>query len=169
MLARDLADYGGPKVDAKPLQNPESELASSEYNRLGEDGAQLTRCPTLAVVKFTATAAAAVFVYAAASVQHRSLWGNGDVQKPTVTKTATGTYTIAYPATFTDALGVVETLNFMGATVSAYTSNATDVIQGRPLTVTASGGTFLICSPHGTAADDANSSALLITIEVTFH
>jgi hypothetical protein len=169
MDARDLADYGGPKVDAKPVQNPESELTAGEYNREAEDVAQLTCCKVQAVVRFNTTAVAAPVVYATAAVQHRSLWGNGDAQKPTVTKTATGRYTIAYPATFTDSLGIVETLNFLGATVEIISATAGDVVQGRPLTVTSSGGTFVIHSPHGTDADVGDVGAAVLTVVVTFY
>ena len=43
MDPRTIGSYGGPKLDALPVSNPETQVAASEMNRYMEDLAQTTR------------------------------------------------------------------------------------------------------------------------------
>lgn len=106
MIATTLADYGGVKVDARPVVNPEAELAADDLNRAHENLAQLTMGSSArAVVRWTCGAAATVDP---ADISVRGHWGNGDAAKPVITRAAQGRYTLTWAATYTDGLGYVE-------------------------------------------------------------
>ena len=141
MLDRDLADYGGPFVDERVVKNPQSQVSADFYNRQSEDAAQGTRVVYRAIVSFTTTTTAATTTVADNRVNVWSVWGTGSAQKPVVTKTATGKYTLTFAASFTDALGVVESVDFevghadilhssdtwAGSKLAAISSNIVDV------------------------------------------
>jgi|SRR3972149_2144532 len=171
MLPRDLADYGGPKVDAHPVSNPESQVAAGEWNREAEDLAQLTRTKAKAIVKFNTTAVAAPVVYAAVDVSHMSVWGSGDSTKPTVTKTAQGRYTVAYAASYNDGLAVSETVSFFGATVTVRSTDAGDWVFGRPMTLAGSTLTLMTMADAGGwgLVDVGNASAAVFEVEVVLY
>lgn len=169
MLPKDLATYGGPHVDTKPQSDPRGQVAAAQYDRRDEDVAQLTRTPTKARVWFYTSAAAPPFDYAPADVTHESIWGTGSAQKPVVRKTATGRYTITYAATFTDPLGVVETVNFRTVGVQSILANPADDHDAKGLTVGANVATLKTESPRMTLADAGNVSAapLLVVVELS--
>ncbi len=109
MLSKTLGSYGGPHVDAKPVENPQSQVSASSYDRQSEDTAQMTRTAARSTVEFLTNASTNP---PAGDVSHESVWGSGDAQKPTVTRTGTGLYTITWAASYTDELGVSESVNF---------------------------------------------------------
>lgn len=166
MEPRALGNYGGPKVDAKPVEDPLSQLAASEYNRLAEDSAQMTRTAIRAVVMFTATPSSGPLTYSAANVTLRSLWGTGDSYKPTVQKTSVtpGEYTITFSAAFADALGNSETLGFIEAFARARTSDKTKDPHAKVLTVSSNAITITTEEPRGTLADDDGANNLEIAV-----
>lgn len=133
MDPKTLGSYGAPKLDALPVSNPETQVAASEMNRYMEDLAQTTNTVARAIVRFTTTGL--VGPIPAASVFHRSLWGSGDAQKPTVIRTAVGLYSVTYDATFTDPLGYVETVAFFDGHCSARSIDSLDNIDARTLSV----------------------------------
>lgn len=168
MLSRDIADYAGPKLDAQPVANPETQVGATEWNREAEDLAQATRTVPRAIVKFTTTAAVAPVTYAASAVSHRSVWGTGDSTKPTVTKTATGRYTVAYAASYNDGLGVSEAVSFFGADVTVRSANEGAWIFGRPLTLSGSTLTLMTFEDAGGWAlvDLAGGVEFEVTVEL---
>lgn len=132
-----IDNYGGVKLDALPMSNPETQLSAAQFNRLAADAAQMTNTILRAAVIFPTVAAVAPQTVPAASVNHRSVWGNGAAQKPVVTKTAPGRYTITYATSFTDVLGVVETVGFFDAHGEPRSTVSTDVLKVEVLTATA--------------------------------
>lgn len=170
MLPRDITSFGGVKVDAKPQQNPECEVAASEWNRTAEDVAQLTRSPVKAWVQFESHAwGGASHTYAAADVTARSQWGTGDGQKPTVTQTAAGRYTIAWATAYTDALAASESVALVAAEVACYSSDAADTFYDcRALTVTSNAIT-IVTKAGGAAADVGDNSAAAFTVFVRVY
>lgn len=102
MLAKTSADYGAPFVDAQATSNPTTELAAAQFNRLAEDSAQMTRTSGKIAVKFRTSASAAPVSIAVDD--STSQWGEGVSYAPTISKTATGTYTITYAVEYPDAL-----------------------------------------------------------------
>jgi hypothetical protein len=112
MQPRDLAAYGGPYANARPVSDPLTQVAAEKLNLTMEDVAQLTRVPMARVV--------AMFVTDGANnptnvVYGKTMWGTGTSFKPTVTHTATGVWTVTWSATYADGLGEDETLGLADA------------------------------------------------------
>lgn len=169
MEPRTIGNYTGPKVDAKPVANITTQLPASAWNRQAEDTAQLTRTAPRAIVVFTATAVAPPTTVASANVTVRSLWGTGDAQKPTISKTATGRYTLTFSTSYNDGLGESETLGFLDAECRVRTGDAADDLEGHVLSVTANTVLIEIESPRNTPADAGNSSGTALTVGVTIY
>ena len=150
MEPRTIGSYGGPKVDALPVSNPESQVAASEMNRYMEDVAQGTRTIRRAAARF---AAGVIDPVPPPLVVHRSVWGSGSAQKPVVNRTGVGRYTITYSPTFVDALGVSEAVAFFDCSVSVRTGDPADILDGKLLTIAANVVTVAVYSPVGVLAD----------------
>lgn len=133
MEPKTLGSYGAPKLDALPVSNPETQVAASEMNRYMEDLAQATRTVARAIVKFPTTAI--IGPIAPASIFHRSVWGNGDAQKPVVTRLAVGLYRVTYSTTFTDPLAHIETVAFFDGHCSVRSTDSLDHNDARTLSV----------------------------------
>jgi hypothetical protein len=118
MLPATLSDYGAPYQDVRPTRDPTTQLAAAKYNRMVEDAAQGTRTAPRAEVSFLTTATAAPTTVAAGNVTCFTVWGSGSAQKPVVTKTATGSYTLTWTATFDDGLVGVENMETVAVTES---------------------------------------------------
>ena len=118
MLPATLSDYGAPYQDVRPVRDPTTQAAAEKYNRMAEDVAQATRPIQRAVVSFLTTATAAPTTVAAGNVTCFTVWGSGSAQKPVVTKTATGAYTLTWTATFDDGLVGVENMEDVAETES---------------------------------------------------
>lgn len=135
MLAKVLADYGGAKINATPVSNPTTQVDADHLNRQNEDTAQLTRVTWRATVSFPTVAAAAPQTVPASSVQVRTVWGSGAAQKPVVTKTGTGLYTITYATSYTDALSVSESVALFEPVAQVRSSDPLDRMHAKVLTV----------------------------------
>lgn len=118
MLPKTIEDYGGPFVDAKPVSNPTSQVSAARFNRLAEDGAELTRTGIRAIVHFIP-----VTVGDPTVAYHTSVWGSSSTERPTITRGGTGLYTIEYAASFTDPLGVVESVSLVSAMTGIVSDN----------------------------------------------
>jgi hypothetical protein len=165
MTPKVLSDYGGAKVDAVPVSNSQSQVASAEWNRKAEDTAQLTQTAPRAMARFQTTKTAAPVIYNSADVTVRSMWGSGTAQKPTVQKTATGRYTLTWPTTFTDTLSYVETVSFFDGNAAARSTDPLDTIDAKLLTV-ATNVVTIATRAAGALADVGNSSAAIFTVTV---
>lgn len=109
-LPRTLSTYGGEFADAYPVEDPTTTQAAAYYNRHADDTAQMSRTTTKVRVQFqTTTDPAPVAVTPIAGRCHA---GAGNSNLPTIQKTATGTYAITYPSTWTDGLGDSESVGF---------------------------------------------------------
>ena len=118
MLPATLSDYGAPYQDVRPVRDPTTQAAAEKYNRMAEDVAQATRPIQRAAVSFLTTATAAPTTVSAGNVTCFTVWGSGSAQKPVVTKTATGAYTLTWTATFDDGLVGVENMEAVAETES---------------------------------------------------
>lgn len=156
MIPKTIANYGGPKIDAQPVSNPETQIAANEFNRSIEDTAQMTRTAYRAIVQWTSITAAPPAPVPTASIEVRTVWGNGNAQKPTIQKTGAGLYTITFPGTFTDDLGFVETVSFFDCHVSVKSAVANDEISGRAVVVAGNVIDIAIYSPVGVFSDIGN-------------
>jgi hypothetical protein len=159
---------GGPYVDATPVDDPESEMAADEVNLLLETTSQGSYTSPATIGTFVTTSTAAPVNVDAANVSHSSHWGNGSSTKPTVAKTATGLYTLTFPATWANGLDVVESVSlFTGPTPGCRTGDATDDLYAELVTVSANVVTVKVESPKGTLADVGDSSSNPITVTWT--
>jgi hypothetical protein len=109
-LPRTVSTYGGVFVDSYPVEDPTTTVAAAYDNRMRDDVSQMTRAIDKAWVQFQTTTDAAPV--AVTPIEGRCHNGAGSGQLPTISKTATGTYVITYPATWTDALGETEAVGF---------------------------------------------------------
>lgn len=162
MQPRALANYGGPYTDEGPVENPETQIGSTYANRFLEDLAQLTRPAFRAVVVFDTVANAPTYVLPVANINVRTLWGSGTSYKPTITKTATGRYTIEFAASYTDGLAVSENVQFFDGFAVGRGSVVTDVPSARLLTLSATIATVATMS-SGVLADALASTAVITT------
>lgn len=99
---RSVDDYGGIRVDKSVVTNPTTQLSANQFDRLIEDVAQMTRTASKVDVRFNTTATAGPV--AVTVIAGQSQWGTGSGQYPTITKTATGVYSVAWPTSYADAL-----------------------------------------------------------------
>lgn len=158
MEAKTIANYGGPFDDEIPVANPETEQSADYANREMEDCAQMTITAMRASVTFTTTSDAAPATVAAANVAHDTVWGSGVASRPTITKTATGRYTITFAASFTDALSVVENVSFRRGICDAMSSDPIDNCKAQILTIASNVITLKTEAPTGTLADVGDNS-----------
>lgn len=107
---RTIDSYGGVFTDEEPVANPTTEQSAAFGTRQMEDTAQMTMTTVKARVRFPTTASAAPVAVTPSS--GRSHMGDAGADLPTVSKTATGRYTVTYPASWTDALGASENIVF---------------------------------------------------------
>jgi hypothetical protein len=160
MNPRTISSYGGPFQNEEAVVDPVSEVDAAFYDRMACDVAQTTLATGMTWFSFTVDAA---------NVSVSGVWGNGSAAKPTVSKTATGTYTLTWTASFEDELvgvsnmtSVEETqsvaftfasgLNVLGATngharVSAIASNVVTVLvydDAAPAALSDLGGTATV-------------------------
>lgn len=152
MEEKTLGNYGGPFGDAVNVVDPESEMDSDQGNLIFEDTAQMTNTSLKAIVVFTTVAADPVTVSA------KTQWGNGVGPTPTVNHTGAGRYTVTFDATFTDALGNVETLSIFSPEARAISSDVADDCHAAVLTYTANTITLKTESVLTNLADTGNNS-----------
>ena len=170
MLVKVIANYTGPKVNAKPVANPTSQYGARDWNRAHEDLAQATRTIGRAIVSFVTVAAGDPLP---ANTSHRSVWGLSATEKPIATRTSAGLYLVTYATSFDDGLGLpdsVESVAFAfppNVRVMTSTGVTTDDLFARPTGFTAN--TFSVAVyAAGVLADvgDVSAAALTITCDI---
>jgi len=167
MIPKTITNYGGPKIDAQPVSNPETQIAANEFNRAIEDTAQMTRTAYRAIVQWTTVTAVPPpdVPVPAGTIQVRTVWGNGNAQKPSIKKvSAAGIYTVTFPSTFTDDIGFIETVSFFDCHVSVRSSNPADEVLGRVLVVAGNVISVAVYSPVGTLEDVGNVGLTPLTV-----
>lgn len=171
MRQKDTDNYGGLKVNQETEVDPTTQEAADLWNERKADQAALTQLPWKAWVHFTTTTS--VGVMDPSLVQHASIWGSGDGQKPSVERLAgTGLYTISYAASF--FLGYAEeeendeeeTVSFKSCLVQGSSSTAADTFHdSRKLTIVGS-VVDIVTKSNGVAANVGNSSAAVFLVDV---
>jgi hypothetical protein len=98
MLPNDTApaDIGLPKTDYSYVVDPTTELSSTELTRAFLDVAAASLTQPRAWVRCTISGTTITVV------DHSAVWGATESVKPTAARSATGVYTITWPATVTD-------------------------------------------------------------------
>ena len=128
---RDINTYGGVFLDQTPVQNPQTQQSAAFANRANEDIAQMTRTTTKARVTFVPVVTPAPVVLSALTITVDSHYGSGSAQKPVLTKSATGIYSLVFPASAIDSLAVTEVVSFVdgNASVRGLTNGSARVIS----------------------------------------
>ena len=155
---RTIDSYGGVFTDEEPVMNPTTEQSAAFGTRQMEDTAQMTRTSVKAWVLFPTVAAAAPQTPVATA--GRSQMGVAGADLPTIAKTATGRYTVTYPASWTDGLGESENIAFLqaGGTVQHLTTFGT--VQ---CTVAANVISVAIFDAAGAATDLGGAISVLVS------
>ncbi len=156
---RTLSSYGGPYDDALPVEDATTEQSAAFGNRMMDDLAQLTRATCKGWVIFPLSVAAPGTI-AAGSVIARSQWGTGSSEKPVVAKTATGSYTITYSASYLDGTGASEAVALVAAKGSVLSTATFGSVQ-----CTASGAVVTV-KVQSTADVDSDLGGASIFVEV---
>lgn len=165
---RTIGSYGGPFLDEAPVENPTTQTSAALYNRKAEDVAQMTRTFWRAIVRFTCVADAATFALPPAQVFVRTAWGDSSSFKPTVTKTATGLYSIQFASTYDDELGETETVQWFDAVAVGKTSDSSDDPEGSRVLTVSSNLVTVVAKDGGVVADQAASTEYItMTVFIT--
>jgi hypothetical protein len=113
-LPRTLASYASPKMNARPLSNPKTDIGQGEWNRLVADVAALTGVPAKLRCIFSTASSNGGILPSWFAAQ----WGQDSASAPAVARTGTGVYTVQTPSAWAspgvwvyslDPLGVVST------------------------------------------------------------
>lgn len=157
-IRSSIDSYGGQFVDLLPVENPVAEQSAAYANRLHEDVAQMTRTACKAIVRFALTTAGAPITLNAANVDVWTQWGTSATYKPTIAKTATGTYTVTFGASYNDALSVPETVSLVDAF-----GHVSDLTNRGHVYATVSGAvvSVLVTDTSNAASDLSNSRVVL--------
>ena len=161
-----IANLGGPYTDAVPADNPETDLDADNGNLALEIVAQASQTVERARCMFVTTAVAAPTTVLAADVSNVSNWGSGTAQKPVVTKTAVGRYTLTYAATYVDGLGDTETVAFTLPWCQAWGADPLDDLYARVLSIASNVITVVVQSPRGTDADNGSVTGNTINVSL---
>lgn len=122
MLRNSLVTYGGQKVNIKPRRYPNGEIDASEWNLVVLHVSQASHTLPKYVGRFTATTTAAPTTVSVDSFGGQ--FGDTAPFQPTISKTATGLYTVDFAASYDDELGNTETLGFIRAEVDTYCADS---------------------------------------------
>lgn len=158
---RTIDNYGGVFSDAFSVEDATTEISSTFDNRLHEDTAQMSRTTRKVLVQFPTTSAGAPATVVATA--GRSHAGVSSGLLPTVSKTATGRYTLTWPSSFTDALQEAETLSLTFARGSVMHNTTFGRVQ-----CTAAGANVVLVSviTNNAGTDTLSDLGGGITIEV---
>ena len=117
-----INDYGGIKQNDEPVEDYTTDEDANDRNRAFEDCAAMTHTATRCWRSFIGNATTPTDPVTSI---HDANWGNSLGVKATVARVATGQYTVTFPTTVTDELGVVHTLVLRRAWVNAEGSTFT--------------------------------------------
>lgn len=105
----DLATLGGVMENYDPVTDPTVELDAGYDNKTRANIAGATQTLDRVFVQFVSAAANPITVQS-----HNAVWGNTPAVAPTVNRNSAGRYTVTWPTSVTDALGVSHTVGLVG-------------------------------------------------------
>lgn len=158
MALPDIADvdtYGGLKVNHAPLVDSSKQETANNRNEYVADVAALTNTGLRGWCAFDPGAS----VGDPATNVHGAMWGSAAPVKPTPSKNSTGNYTITWPTTVTDALGVVHTTNIRRA---LWNVEGTTFVHVQVTPATANTVTVLMFDAAGSATDGGASTIVTV-------
>lgn len=117
-----LSSYGGVKINDAPVEDSSTDEDANHRNLYAANVAGLTQTACRAIYRFKGKASSPPDD-ATANV-HFNVWGNGVSVKATTARTTTGVFTLTYPSTVTDELGVTHSVNLVDGWGNANGSTA---------------------------------------------
>lgn len=105
----DLSALGGVMIDYHRVEDPTCDMGAEFDNKVRTNVAAMTQTIDRVYMQFTSAASNPITV-----VRHHANWGNVPAVAPTVSRVSAGRYTVTWPATVTDELGVTHTVNLVG-------------------------------------------------------
>lgn len=141
-------NLGGELINRRPVENPQTDLDAEASNEMRADLAAMTRTATRCMVKFTISGGDGYV----SNTAFDNVFGNSITYKPDVAYLGTGSYTVTFPETITDARGNERNINFFLAQAStAFATYSGQTVQAR---VTAPNVVEVkLVNSGGTAAD----------------
>jgi hypothetical protein len=148
--------YGGEKANEFAVRDNNTQCDADHWNALGMHVGQMSHGAEKVRVHFPTISTLTTTTPTATKTQ----WGDTSSYYPTsVTRTATGRYTIVYPSSFTNELGAAETVSFSDAD-GKVTSNT---VYGK-VQCTVTGATILVSvfDAAGALTDITNGTTLTV-------
>lgn len=140
--------YGGTKTDFSSVVDPTTDRSAAEVNTAFASMSCASRTSIRGYMQFLGHAATPVLNY------HNAHWGSSLAVIPVVSRNSTGNYTVTFPSTVTDPLGVVQSINLIAGQVSLEGTTA-----GYATITKATPNTFTVCMFNsGGSASDLTSS-----------
>lgn len=107
----DLNTVGGAKSNYHAVEDPTTDEDAAHRNIAFANAVAMTQTLPRAWARITLAATTGAMV----RVAHAAVWGNSLGVAPTPARTSTGLFTLTWPTTVVDPLGVTRTLNLRGA------------------------------------------------------
>lgn len=108
-----LATVGGVRVDYAPVEDASTDVPAAHLNLVFANVAAMTQTCDRAWCAFVGKASSPPDD--PSSNVHGAVWGNGVSVKPVTARTSTGLFTLTWPTSVTDELGVSHSVNLRRA------------------------------------------------------
>ena len=140
--------YGGSKTDYTAIVDPTCDRSAAEINTAFASAAMATRTSIRAYCQILGHATTPTIV------SHNAQWGNSLAVIPVIVRSATGVYSLTFPATVLDALGNTQSINLSSGQISI-----TNTTPGFATVTKVNANTFTVSlfSAAGTASDLTSS------------
>lgn len=109
-----LATYGGALNNYAPVTDPTTDRDAAAANQAYASAAAMTHTSRRCWARFVGAASTGALALQVTN-GHDSHWGSASGVKPTFVRTSAGIVVLTWPATVTDEIGVVHTLNLRWA------------------------------------------------------
>ena len=113
-----LDTYGGALANYSPVTDPETDQDADAMNQCKASTAAMTHTASRCWARFISGDTFVVTPDFTSQNSHDSMWGSLLAVRPVLARTGTGVYTLTWPSTVTDELGVSHALNLRWATAS---------------------------------------------------
>lgn len=143
-----LASYGGVKANDFNVEDPTTDEDAAHRNLYAANTAAATHTLIRAYRRLVGNATTPTDP---GSNVHDAVWGDSLAVKATIARTGTGVYTITWPTTVTDELGVVHTVNL----VDGWANINGSVLYFAQVTITAPNVATVYVFNSSAAANDA--------------
>ena len=111
-----LATFGGQLNDYSPVVDPTTDRPAAGTNQAYSSIAMVTHTAPRAWCRFVTSATTPAL---ATNNGHDAMWGSSSGVKPTLLRNSIGNYSVTWPLTVTDEMGVSHTVNLRAVKVSS--------------------------------------------------